>query len=122
MAATAAALILFASSGLAAGATPVEATTAGGDKVLLHPNGRWEYVDQKKAEQARTVAQQYPENQGCPPGSQGGLFGFGRCISPGDKDWGLSQSRTRDALRPGRDGYEARDEGPMSIGSRSATT
>ena len=66
---------------------PIEATTAGGDKVLLHPNGRWEYADQKKAEQARAVAQQYPENQGCPAGSQGGLFGLGRCIQPGDKDY-----------------------------------
>jgi hypothetical protein len=92
---TAAALILAAASGLAAGA-PVEATTAGGDKVLLHPNGRWEYVDQKKAEQARAVAQQFPENQGCPPGSQGGLFGIGRCIMPGDKDF------NRGSLNPNR--------------------
>ncbi len=66
---------------------PVEAVTKSGDKVLLHPNGRWEYVDQRKAEEARKVAQQYPENQGCPPGSQGGLFGVGRCIAPGDKDF-----------------------------------
>ena len=66
---------------------PVEATTATGDRVLLHPNGRWEYVDQKKAVAAREVAQKYPENQGCPPGSQGGLFGVGRCIPPGDKDY-----------------------------------
>lgn len=27
------------------------------------------------------------ENQGCPPGSQGGLFGIGRCVKPGDKDY-----------------------------------
>ena len=79
-----------------AGAQGVEATTAAGDKVLLHPNGRWEYVDQKKAEQARAVAQQYPENQGCPPGSQGGLFGVGRCIMPGDKDY------NRGSLNPNR--------------------
>lgn len=87
--------MLAAASGMAADA-PVEATTAGGDKVLLHPNGRWEYVDQKKAQQARAVAQQYPENQGCPPGSQGGLFGFGRCIPPGDKDY------NRGSLNPNR--------------------
>jgi len=70
-----------------ASAQTVEATTANGDRVLLHPNGRWEYVDQKKAEQARAAAQLYPENQGCPPGAQGGFFGFGRCIRPGDKDY-----------------------------------
>jgi hypothetical protein len=70
-----------------ANAQAVEATTAVGDKVLLHPNGRWEYVDARKAEQARAVAEQYPENQGCPPGSQGGLFGIGRCVKPGDRDY-----------------------------------
>ena len=83
-------------AGPPAGAQAVEATTAGGDKVLLHPNGRWEYVDQKKAEQARTVARQYPDNQGCPPGAQGGLFGVGRCIMPGDKDY------NRGSLNPNR--------------------
>ena len=74
----------------------IEATTPSGDKVLLHPNGRWEYVDKKKADDARQVAQQYPENQGCPPGSQGGLFGVGRCIKPGDKDY------NRGSLNPNR--------------------
>lgn len=77
-------------------AQAVEATTATGDKVLLHPNGRWEYVDQKKAGEARAVAQQYPENQGCPPGSQGSFFGVGRCIPPGDKDY------NRGSLNPNR--------------------
>ena len=66
---------------------PVEAVTQSGDKVMLHANGRWEYLDQRKAEEARKVAEQYPENQGCPPGSQGGLLGIGRCIMPGDKDY-----------------------------------
>jgi len=66
---------------------PVEAVTASGDKVILHPNGRWEYVDTSKAREAKEVAQQYPENQGCPPGWQGGLLGFGRCIPPGDPDF-----------------------------------
>ena len=74
----------------------VEATTANGDKVLLHPNGRWEYVDAQKAEQARAVSQQYPENQGCPPGWQGSFFGVGRCIPPGDKDY------NRGSLNPNR--------------------
>ena len=65
----------------------VEATTASGAKVLLHPNGRWEYVDARKAAEARKVAEEFPENQGCPPGAQGGLFGIGRCIKPGDRDY-----------------------------------
>jgi hypothetical protein len=66
----------------------VEATTATGEKVLLHPNGRWEYVNVQKQTEAKKVADQYPENKGCPPGWQGGmLMGFGRCIPPGDKDY-----------------------------------
>jgi hypothetical protein len=94
-----AALALAVASGLAAGADSrgaVEATTPAGDKVLLHPNGRWEYVDQKKAGEAKAIAQQYPENQGCPPGSQGQFFGVGRCIAPGDKDY------NRGSLNPNR--------------------
>jgi hypothetical protein len=65
----------------------IEATTAKGDAVILHPNGRWEFVDVKKAADAREVAKQFPENQGCPPGTQGGLLGIGRCIPIGDKDY-----------------------------------
>jgi len=75
---------------------PVEATTATGDRVLLYPNGRWEYVNPQKAAEARKVAEQLPENQGCPPGSQGNFFGFGRCIQPGDKDY------NRGSLNPNR--------------------
>ena len=75
---------------------PVEATTANGDRVLLHSNGRWEYVNPQKAAAARKVAEQFPENQGCPPGSQGSFFGFGRCIPPGDKDY------NRGSLNPNR--------------------
>ncbi len=65
----------------------IQATTVSGDQVILHPNGRWEFVDSKKALEAAKVAKQYPENQGCPAGTQGGLFGLGRCIAPGDKDF-----------------------------------
>ena len=68
-------------------ASPIQATTANGDKVILQPNGRWEFVDVKKAAEAKEVAQQFPENQGCPPDTQGGLFGLGRCIPIGDKDY-----------------------------------
>jgi hypothetical protein len=83
-------LLVFALAAPAAQAEDgevIEATTAAGDRVRLLPTGRWEYVDTRKAEAAREVAQRYPENQGCPPGTQGGLFGVGRCIKPGDKDY-----------------------------------
>jgi len=66
---------------------PTKATTVDGDQVLLHPNGRWEFIDVKKASEAKEVAKQFPENQGCPPGTQGGLLGLGRCIPIGDKDY-----------------------------------
>lgn len=62
----------------------IEATTTSGDKVILSPNGRWEYVDTKKATTAAKIAKEYPENQVCPPEAQGGWFGT-RCIMPGDK-------------------------------------
>jgi hypothetical protein len=65
----------------------LEATTASGDQVLLRPNGRWEYVDAQKAQAAKEIAQQYPENKGCPPGWRGGIMGVGRCIPPTDKDF-----------------------------------
>lgn len=67
--------------------TPIAGKTANGEDVLLFPNGRWEYVNAKKAEEAKKVADQFPENKVCPAGSQGGLFGVGRCILPGDKDY-----------------------------------
>ena len=41
----------------------IEATTVGGEKVLLHPNGRWEFVDAQKQTEAKKVADQYPENK-----------------------------------------------------------
>lgn len=65
----------------------VEATTAAGEKVLLHPNGRWEFVNTAKAAEARKVADTYPENHTRPVDAQGCLFGLGRCIMPGDKDY-----------------------------------
>ena len=65
----------------------IEATTASGEKVRLHPNRRWEYVDAQKAAAAKTVADQYPENQLRPQAAQGCMFGIGRCIMPGDKDY-----------------------------------
>jgi hypothetical protein len=65
----------------------IEATTVSGEKVRLHPNGRWEYVDAQKAAVAKAVADRYPENQLRPKDAQGCVFGIGRCIMPGDKDY-----------------------------------
>ena len=65
----------------------VEATTGGGEKVLLHPNGRWEYVNTAKAVEAKKVADTFPENHTRPVDAQGCWGGFGRCIMPGDKDY-----------------------------------
>ena len=67
--------------------TPVEATTVDGQKVRLFPNGRWEFADAAKAAQAQKIAAEYPENQTRPIEAQGGLFGVGRTIMPGDKDY-----------------------------------
>ncbi len=67
--------------------TPVEASTRQGDAVRLHPNGRWEYVDPAKAAKAREIAASYPENNTRPVDAQGGVFGVGRTIMPGDKDY-----------------------------------
>jgi len=65
----------------------MEATTAAGEKVRLLPNGRWEYLDAQKAAAAKAVADQYPENKLRPMDAQGCLFGVGRCVMPGDKDY-----------------------------------
>jgi len=62
-------------------------TTDKGEKIVLHPNGRWEFVDTAKAAEAKEIAKQFPENQGCPSNMQGGFLGFGRCIPQGDKDY-----------------------------------
>ena len=80
--------VLFASPAYAIGeGKDITAATPQGDQVLLHPNGRWEFIDSKKAAVAKDVASQYVENQGCPHGAQGGFLGFGRCIAEGDKDF-----------------------------------
>ena len=66
---------------------PIDAISVDGDKVRLYPNGRWEYVDANKAAKASEQASQYPENKTRPAEAQGGLFGIGRTIMPGDKDY-----------------------------------
>lgn len=67
--------------------TPVEATTATGEKVRLHPNGRWEYVDTAKAAEAKKLADSFPENKVRHVDAQGGWFGIGRTVMPGDPDY-----------------------------------
>ena len=83
----AALLVPVVSIAQAPGGELIEATTASGEKVRLHPNGRWEYVDVQKAAAAKAVADQYPENKLRPMDAQGCLFGIGRCVMPGDKDY-----------------------------------
>ena len=88
----AAAFLLILLAGVAGAAeldrTPLEATTASGDKVRLFPNGRWEFVDTGKAAKAQEVAAQYPENHTRPADAQGIMIGgFGRNVMPGDKDY-----------------------------------
>jgi hypothetical protein len=98
----------------AQGAKPIEATNAAGEKVLLYPDGRWEYVDPtKRAEPvlavpaapavpatappaAATAGAPATGAAGAPPaasapaaetgGSQGGWL-FGRRVYPNDPDY-----------------------------------
>ncbi|HEY6897553.1 MAG TPA: hypothetical protein VI279_09845 [Rhodocyclaceae bacterium] len=67
--------------------TPLQATTAKGEKVLLHPNGRWEFVDAAKAAAAKQVAELYPENKVRPVDAQGGWLPGTRTVMPGDKEY-----------------------------------
>ena len=80
------ALLCLAGAAAAQDRTPLEAVTANGDKVLLHPNGRWEFVDAGKAAAAKKTAEQFPENRVRPVDAQGGWFG-GRTVMPGDPDY-----------------------------------
>lgn len=82
-------LVLAAGQGFAAelDRTPLEAATVDGEKVRLFPNGRWEFVDAAMAAEAKKVAAEYPENKARPAEAQGGVFGIGRTVMPGDKDY-----------------------------------
>ena len=91
----AAALILaalFAASGWAQQGA-IDAVTASGEKVKLHPDGRWEYVDPVKAEPQRKAREAEAERE---RSSQGGWFGLGRKVYEGDKDY------NRGTLNPNR--------------------
>jgi hypothetical protein len=100
-------LLAALAMGAAHAQAPIEATTPAGERILLHPDGRWEYADPAKraaspkpappaaapaapaaAPAAPVAATATPVAAGaCPPGSQGHLFGIGRCITPGDADY-----------------------------------
>jgi hypothetical protein len=86
--------------GAAHAQAPIEATTPAGERILLHPDGRWEYADPAQraaspkpapaaaAPAAPVAAAATPVAAGaCPPGSQGHLLGIGRCVTPGDADY-----------------------------------
>ena len=65
----------------------IEAKTTAGETVILHANGKWEFVNTEKAAQAKEIAIKLDPSANCPPGSQGMFLGLGRCILPGDKDY-----------------------------------
>lgn len=67
--------------------TPVEATTAQGEKVRLYPTGKWEFVDVAKAAEAKKVAEAFPENKVRPVDAQGGWVPGSKMLMPGDKDY-----------------------------------
>ena len=62
----------------------IEATTAAGEKVILMPNGRWEFADPAKAQVQRGAAEKEASRERA---AQGGLFGVGRKVYEGDKDY-----------------------------------
>jgi hypothetical protein len=65
----------------------LEATTAGGEKVRLLANGRWEYLDQKKAEVQRKAVEVEMARERAAQGTIGSVLGIGRPIYEGDKDY-----------------------------------
>jgi hypothetical protein len=74
----------LALSGAVLAQSPVEATTATGEKVRLFPNGRWEFADQQKATVQRQAAEAEVARE---RSSQGGFLGLGRRVYEGDKDY-----------------------------------
>lgn len=91
MSVRAAAYVLLLGAGLAVAQVQgpetqgvVEAVTATGERVRLLPNGRWEWMDEKKAEFQRSAADAERARE---RSAQGGLLGIGRTLYPGDKDY-----------------------------------
>jgi hypothetical protein len=94
----AACMVGFANA--AAADAPLEATTGDGRKVLLYPDGRWKF-GKADGTRAPTAIQEVPAKAAQPPAGetastavrpddrycQGGLFGVGRRICPGDPDY-----------------------------------
>ncbi len=79
-----AAIVSSSAASAADPGTAIDGTTAGGDRVRLYPNGRWEYVEPKKAEAQRPAVEAYDKEKSL---EQGGILGFGRKIKPGDPDY-----------------------------------
>ena len=77
-------LVALGSAAAADPAAPLDGTTAAGDRIRLYPNGRWEYVETKKAEAQRPVVDAYDREKSL---EQGGILGIGRKIKPGDPDY-----------------------------------
>ena len=75
---------LLSCAALAADESPLDGTTAKGDRIRLYPGGRWEYVDAKKAEAARPAIEAHDKEKSL---EQGGILGVGRKIKPGDPDY-----------------------------------
>ena len=70
----------------------IEASTASGEKVRLMPDGRWEWVEQKKAAVQQQQRRQEDEQRQAELRRErnaqgGGLIGVGRTLYEGDKDY-----------------------------------
>ena len=91
--------VLALSAAHAQAPAPIETTTPAGDRILLYPDGRWEYADPAKRAASPKAAPPAAAAPGatpaatpvaagaCPPDSQGHLFWMGRCVPPGDRDY-----------------------------------
>lgn len=94
---TALAALLVIAGAQAASEPPLQATTDDGRKVILHADGRWEFgagesAQAPAAKQPGATASSAPatasgasraDERYC----QGGIFGVGRRICPGDPDY-----------------------------------
>lgn len=83
------ALLLIALAPLTALADPVgegmQATTANGDRIMLHPNGRWQYVDERKAAEASKAFAQFPEIRDVRSAGRVAISAWGAASRPGTR-------------------------------------